>query len=70
MQQACSARAARPAGGTTEATSPTTPDVSGADVFDVDSSSAGHWADPGSHAAGSTATPTPDASADASDATG
>ena len=69
MQQACSAGAALPAGGTTEATSPTTPDVSGADVFDADPGSAGHWADSGSHAAGSTATPTPIASADAPDAT-
>ena len=70
MQQACSARAACPAGGTSEAASPTSPDVSGADVLDADSGSAGYWADSGSHAAGSTATPTPIASADAPDATG
>jgi hypothetical protein len=70
MQHACSARAAGPARGTSEAASPTTPDVSGADVLDANSGSVGHWADSGSHAAGSTATPTPIASADAPDATG
>jgi hypothetical protein len=70
MQQACSARAACPAGGTSEAASPTTPDDRGADVLDADLGSAGYWADSGSHATGSTATSTPDAGADAPDATG
>jgi hypothetical protein len=70
MQQACSARAACSVGGTSEATSPTTPDDRGADVLDADSGSAGYWADSGSHATGSIATPTPAASADAPNATG
>jgi hypothetical protein len=70
MQQACSARAACLAGGTSGTASPATPDDSGADVLDANSGSAGYWADSGSYAAGSTATSTPVASADALGATG
>ena len=46
------------------------PNDNRADVSHVDSSSSNNWVDPGSHAAGSTATSTPVASADAPDATG
>jgi hypothetical protein len=59
----CQAGGGTPA--TPEAASPATPDDSGADVLDANSGSAGYWADSGSHAVGSIATPTPVTDADA-----